>query len=177
MARTSRGDERGFTLVELMIVVVILAILAAIVVPVFTSESKKVKAKSEVSMMIAELGSKQERYKNENNAYLDVPECPTPADNTKKPVSACMNAGDPWLLLGVLPPEQTLRCSYEVTTGLTADAPAVPAGATAFTIPAGCCATSWYIIHAKCDMDGNGVFSHYVTASFDQAMSVTNEGQ
>lgn len=169
-------DERGFTLIEVMVVVVIIAILAAIVVPVFTSESKKVRAKSEVSSMMAELSTKLERYKNENNAYLAAAECPTPANNTPKPVSGCMNAGDPWLLLGVLPPEQNLRCSYEVTVGLSTDAPAVPAGST-WTIPVGCCATSWYIIHAKCDMDANGAFSHYVMASFDSRTHVTNEGQ
>ena len=35
-------DERGFTIIELMIVVAIIAILAIVVVPMFTGESKKV---------------------------------------------------------------------------------------------------------------------------------------
>jgi prepilin-type N-terminal cleavage/methylation domain-containing protein len=176
MVRTSLRDEAGFTLVEVMVVVVIVAILAVIVVPVFTAESKKVRAKSEVSAMIAELGSKQERYKNEWNTYLATAECPTPANNTPKPVSGCMNPGDPWVVLGVMPPEQNLRCSYEVTVGLKTDTPVAPAGST-YAIPVGCCATSWYIVHAKCDMDGNGTYSHYVTTSFDSTMHVTNEGQ
>lgn len=176
-----RRDERGFTLVELMVVVAIVAILAMIIVPVFTSEAKKVKAKSEVSAMMAELATKQERYKAEAYDYLAVAECPTPANNVEKDVvAACMTTGaltgDPWLVLGVQPPDTKLRCSYEVTIGTSAVAPTAPAGAT-FSIPTGCCATSWYIVHAKCDMDGNGIYSHYVMASFDQTIQVTNEGQ
>jgi prepilin-type N-terminal cleavage/methylation domain-containing protein len=174
---TRHRTERGFTLVEVMVVVVIIAILAAIIVPVFTSESKKVKAKTEVAAMFAELASKQERYKGENNVYLAAAECPTPPSNVLKAVTACMNSGDPWVVLGFVPPQQEVRCSYEVTIGTSADVPTVPVGATGFTIPAGCCATSWYIIHARCDMDGNGNQSHYVTASFDSTIRVTNEGQ
>jgi prepilin-type N-terminal cleavage/methylation domain-containing protein len=173
----TRDRERGFTLIELMAVVVIIAVLAAVLIPTFTSESKKVKAKTEVSSMVAELASKQERYKTENNTYLATAECPTPASGTEKSVTSCMNTGVGWVLLGVVPPQQQLRCSYEITVGTSTDTPTVPSGATAFTIPAGCCATSWYIIHAKCDMDSNGTFSHYVTASFDASIRVTNEGQ
>ncbi|NVB79597.1 MAG: prepilin-type N-terminal cleavage/methylation domain-containing protein, partial [Kofleriaceae bacterium] len=51
-----RSGEQGFTIVELMVVVAIIAVLAAIVVPTFTKESKKSKAKSEVGAMFAELG-------------------------------------------------------------------------------------------------------------------------
>lgn len=178
MTGTTRDrSERGFTLVEVMVVVVIIAILAAILIPQFTQQSKKVKAKTEVSAMFAELATKQERYKGENSVYLASPECPTPAGLTPKAVTACMNAGDPWVLLGFVPPQQEVRCSYEMYVGTSSDTPVVPTGATAFTIPTGCCATSWYIIHARCDMDGNGTLSHYVTASFDSTIRVTNEGQ
>jgi Tfp pilus assembly protein PilE len=159
-----------------MIVVAIVAILAAIIIPSFTGEAKKVKAKSEVNAMVAELGAKEERYKNESNAYLAVPECPTPVNSTPKAVTACQNTGDPWLDLGVIPTEQNLRCSYEITVGDSSVTPTAPSGAT-YTIPTGCCATSWYIIHARCDIDNDGVISHYVTASFDGKVQITNEGE
>lgn len=176
MKATRNRDERGFTLIEIMAVVVIIAILAVIIVPTFTQESKKVKAKTEVAAFFSELAAKEERYRNENAGYLAAAECPTPASNVMKPVSTCQATGMPWVDLGVHPPQQEVRCSYEITVGTSADTPVAPSGST-FTIPAGCCATSWYIIHAKCDMDGNGTYSHYVTASFDSAIKVTNEGQ
>ncbi|HLL23098.1 MAG TPA: prepilin-type N-terminal cleavage/methylation domain-containing protein [Kofleriaceae bacterium] len=181
MARliSSRGRhaENGFTLVELMIVVAVIAVLAVVVVPMFTGEAKKVKAKSEVTAMIAELGTKQERFKNENNVYRAVAACPVTPSSQSQSIASCRSGAD-WLALGVQSPEGELRCSYAVVVGTSAEDPGtmVPTGAT-YTVPTGCCATSWYMIHAKCDMDGNGTFSHYISASFDQTMQVTNEGQ
>ena len=171
-----RRGERGFTLVELMIVVVIIAILAAVVVPMFTGESKKVKVRTEVNAMFAELSAKQERYKAENNVYLAVAECPTPASSAPKAVSLCQNTGDPWLDLGVIPPEQSLRCSYQVYIGDSSTAPTAPSGATV-NIPSAYVATSWYMLHARCDMDDDTVIAHYVQSSFDGTMQLTNEGE
>jgi prepilin-type N-terminal cleavage/methylation domain-containing protein len=175
-----RRGERGFTLIELMIVVAIIAILAIVVVPLFTGEAKKVKSKTEVSAMLTELATKQERYKNENNTYIVVGECPTPASSTAKSVTACLTAGalpgDPWIALGIVPPEQSLRCSYEVYRGDSATAPTAPAGATV-SIPTTYVATSWYMVHARCDMDDDGVIAHYVSSSFDGTMQITREGE
>jgi prepilin-type N-terminal cleavage/methylation domain-containing protein len=176
-----RREERGFTLIELMIVVAIIAILAIVVVPLFTGEAKKVKSKTEVSAMMAELATKQERYKNEKNTYLVVGECPTPASSTAKPVDPCLTAGtlpgDPWIELGIVPPDQSLRCSYEVYRGDSATAPTVPADFTAVQLPATFIAASWYMIHARCDMDNDGVIAHYVSSSFDATMQIEREGE
>jgi type II secretory pathway pseudopilin PulG len=160
-----------------MIVVAIVAILAVVIVPMFTGEAKKVKSKTEVSAMFAELAAKQERYKSENNVYLAVAECPAPASSTPKAVTACQTVGAPWLSLGVVPPEQNLRCSYEVYIGDSATMPTQPTGATSVTIPPGYIATSWYMMHARCDMDNDGTLAHFVSSSFDGGLSITAEGE
>lgn len=61
--------RKGFTLVEILIVVVILGILAAIVIPQFTNASTAAKASS-VQSQLQTLRSQIELYKNQhNNAY------------------------------------------------------------------------------------------------------------
>jgi prepilin-type N-terminal cleavage/methylation domain-containing protein len=173
------NSQRGFTLIEIMIVVAIVAILAVIVVPSFTRDANTVKVDTEVSAMLAELATKQERYKNENNAYLVVGQCPTPPSSTLKSVTPCLTAGtlpgDPWIALGIAP-EQTLRCSYQIYRGDSATAPTAPVGATV-TIATTYVATSWYMIHARCDIDNDGVLSHYVSSSFDGKVQFTNRGE
>ncbi len=156
----------------------LIGILAVVVaVPMFTSEVRRTRCKTtEVTAMFAELASKQERYKNENNTYLVVPECPTPVGSTRKAVSACQGTGSAWKQLGIVPPEQKLRCSYEIYIGDSATAPTAPVGATV-SIPTTYIATSWYMGHARCDMDNDGVVAHYVTSSFDATMQITREGE
>jgi prepilin-type N-terminal cleavage/methylation domain-containing protein len=47
----SRTNRKGFTLIEILIVVIILGILAAIVIPQFTNASKEAKQSSLVTMV------------------------------------------------------------------------------------------------------------------------------
>ncbi|MEM9348589.1 MAG: prepilin-type N-terminal cleavage/methylation domain-containing protein [Planctomycetota bacterium] len=58
--------RKGFTLVEILIVVVILGILAAIVIPQFTNASEAAKASSVLSQLQT-LRSQVELYKNQHN--------------------------------------------------------------------------------------------------------------
>jgi len=175
MGRPRLRDQRGFTLIELMIVVAIVAILAAVVVPMFTGEARKVSASSEVSAMFAELSTKQEQYKVEMGAYLAVPACPTTPSNKDQDISACV-ASASWIALRVIPPESKLKCSYQVNVGTSADDPnvAIPAG---FVLPAAP-ATGWYWVHAKCNMDGNAaVFSEYLQSNLNSEIQKLNEGK
>ena len=61
-----RQAKKGFTLVELLIVVVILGILAAIVIPQFTSASEAAKASSMVTQLQT-LRSQFELYQIQHN--------------------------------------------------------------------------------------------------------------
>lgn len=61
--------SHGFTLVELMIVVAIIAILTSIAYPAYTSSILKGK-RAEGRAALAELLQQQERYMTQNNVYL-----------------------------------------------------------------------------------------------------------
>ena len=65
------GRENGFTLLELMITVAIVAVLAAIAVPIYTHyvyRSKQVEAKS----LLMSVRAEQEEFRAENNSYTNV---------------------------------------------------------------------------------------------------------
>jgi general secretion pathway protein G len=63
-----KGANRGFTLIEILIVVVILGILAAIVIPQFSSASQEA-AVSSVRSQLQTLRSQVELYRVQNNEY------------------------------------------------------------------------------------------------------------
>lgn len=148
MVRSNRS-ERGFTLIELMVVVALIGILAAVVVPGFFRESRKAKTETEVSAMFAELQMRLEQYKQDNNVYLAAAACPTTTTPAGSPASACTTSGSPWALMRVSPTHTTLRCSYEIVAGTAATTASNPNGFT-FTSPA----MNWYYILATCDSDG-----------------------
>ena len=64
--------ERGFSLVELMTVVVIVAILAAIAIPSYNSQIRKSR-RTEARTAILDLATREERFFSLNNAYTNDP--------------------------------------------------------------------------------------------------------
>ena len=162
--------QRGFTLIEMMIVVAVIAILAIVVVPTFFRESRKTKGATEVTPMFAEISIKQEQYKVENGLYLDTTECPTATSPAGLPASTCTAAVD-WVALRINPPEAVIRCKYDVEVGTGVGV--VNPNGFVFTAPA----ANWFYILATCDMDGSGPpDATYFTSSVDTAIQKLNEG-
>lgn len=72
---------RGFSLIELMVVVVIIGILAAIAMPEYSDYVLKGKL-AESTTLLTDLQTRQEQYYQDNRSYLDIT-----AAATTRPVS------------------------------------------------------------------------------------------
>jgi general secretion pathway protein G len=101
-SRPSAGHRRGFTLIEMLVVILILAILAALIIPRLigrTSDAKIAKAKSD----IATVSSLLQQYRLDNDKYPTTEEGlnalrvrPSSARNWKGPYTTKDIPMDPW---------------------------------------------------------------------------------
>jgi type IV pilus assembly protein PilE len=67
-----RARSAGFTLIELMVVVVIIAILASIAVPAYQSSVRKSR-RTEAKSALADLAAREERFYATQNVYSSSP--------------------------------------------------------------------------------------------------------
>jgi len=111
------SKSAGFSLVELMIVVAIMAILAAIAIPSFMRFSMRAKT-AEATANLAAIRTSEESYRAENDEYM--PAGPTPAVLTgpgaSTPRAWTGVAGDGWDDIG-FEPDGNVRYSYLVAPG------------------------------------------------------------
>jgi prepilin-type N-terminal cleavage/methylation domain-containing protein len=173
----SRNQQSGFTLLEVMVVVTLIGILAAVALPSFASQSRKAKGDSEVGAFFAELKVREEQYALENGRYLSTgasesttfPATPSAAGQTLGTLPAT------WQSLRVRTPESMARCGYVVVAGLKTDTAGTVASTTfGFTPPA----KNWFYVLAHCDLDGNNtVDSYYFISNDSSKIQKTNYGQ
>lgn len=167
-----RGNQRGFTLIEMMITVAIIAILAAVAIPLFSKEKRKADTTSETAAVFGELAMRQDAYKLENGVYLATSACPATTVMQGTDASSCINSGGAWEKLRVRLPRQKLICSYVTTIGNTPNQ-AGPAGFT-YSSPTG----AWFYILATCDADGvSSVNAQYFVSSSNSSIQKLNEGR
>lgn len=66
--RHGSGRQRGFTLIEAMIAVVIVAILAAVALPTYRDQLRK-SARAQAQAFLSDMASRQQQYLVEKRAY------------------------------------------------------------------------------------------------------------
>ncbi|MBN2724534.1 MAG: prepilin-type N-terminal cleavage/methylation domain-containing protein [Deltaproteobacteria bacterium] len=170
----------GFTMIELLLVVVVIGILAAIAIPQFNSQSKKAKA-SEVPGMFTAIKTAQFAYKSEYGMFLSTGSTETDF------YPALLSSGEPvkkkwepassskWVDLGVQPPDYQLYCGYVTIGGSAGTGPSGTHGQNIFrnTVPT----KPWFYIVAACDLDGRPTTNTtYITSSDVEKTVTRNNG-
>jgi prepilin-type N-terminal cleavage/methylation domain-containing protein len=140
---------QGFTLLELMITITIIAILAATAVPAFNSYQQKARAQEAIDFLgIIKL--RQESYRAEFGQYCNV----NSANPATMPVGgasiAWISDDTNWLQLGASPGSSSVTFQYNVVAGAPGSTP--PDG-NKWKLPN---TDFWYVANAVGDLDDDG---------------------
>ncbi len=178
MTAVRRMRLSGFTLIELIIVVAIIAILAAIAIPVFRGYLMRSKA-SEAYTVLQGIREKEEAYFVEFKRYT-TSIAYTPGGNCATGTDAVLwpnVANSPWIQLGFEPGGPTYY-AYRVTTPYNANG--VDNGS---VLPDGngtkwpVARRPWFMLEACGDINGNGISAHYFVSSHNKTVYKTPDNE
>lgn len=168
--QAKRRKSLGFTLVELMMVVAILGILAAIAVPRYISYVYKSKTAEAVGFL-SEIKARQESYRADFGEYASPSSSLTdyyPTGNpTNKPRvwDETTATGKLWSQLGAVPPGRQVLFSYSSLAGRVGTIAPVP-GYTGSDF--------WFVSRALGDLDNDGVRVVFESYSHGQGLYIDN---
>ncbi|MBL8603696.1 MAG: prepilin-type N-terminal cleavage/methylation domain-containing protein [Myxococcales bacterium] len=195
LIRRNTPEAQGFSLVELMVVVIIIAVLAAIAFPLYARQRYKAQA-TEASETLTRIVQAQESYRSEFNAYSDVAHDPSLAGTNEgtngtlgsnwHPALGAPAAGPggrtdfyanlpaAWNQLGVRPRRQ-VRYSYQTSAGNPGVVPVTPDGDMGYSALLNQQQNAWYYAVASGDLDRDGVYSQFSTSNLLNRVIVVRE--
>jgi len=196
MVATTRQAQSGFTLTELMVVVVIMAILAGIAYPTYMHQQRRAQA-VEASETLTRVVQAQESYRAEFTTYADVsndlslggvnagttgilgnnwhPALGAPRSAPSGRIDFYINLPRAWSQIGVRP-RQYVRYSYQTVAG---NPGVIPALAAAGDLGYGALPIAqrgpWYYAIGSGDLDGDSTFSTFEVSSLFPGIRITRE--
>jgi prepilin-type N-terminal cleavage/methylation domain-containing protein len=172
--------RNGFTLIELMIVVAIIGVLAAVAIPVFSGFIRKSKA-SEAMTMLQGIREKEESFFTEFKRYtptIDWTPASCPPTNPGQTRNWVMSSADAnWTALGFVPDGPTYYV-YRVETPYNANGVISNPPNPTYNPPGNPNFTSnmrpWYIVRACGDLDNDGQVAHFYLTSTNKTVIKAN---
>lgn len=158
MEMKGRANASGFTLVEMMVVVVILALLGVLAINIYKRYAVKAKS-SEAMTMLAHIKAKQIAYHAEHYRYAHIPSF-HPAETTYDAKTAFTPLPAEWQQLGMQASAKAVTFRYKTESDQGNPAANQP--------PAGLGLTAgqpWFFAQAQGKIDGNTYDTTYEIVS------------